>query len=113
MPRAQARAGAGPCACTALGLRTRVRSSSASPGRGPLWSASVVWPCSSRTTIAVRGKRCSCSTSCSARARASAVAGRAAGSFDIASESSRSSETGTSARPVLGTGLERMRGMRA
>ncbi len=63
--------------------------------------------------MAVRGKRCSCSISCSARASCSAVAGRADGSLAIARESSRSSETGTSARPVAGTGVERIRGMSA
>ena len=63
---------------TACGLRTRVRSSSSPAGLG-VWSARVVWPCSSSTTIAVRGKRCSCSISCRARAKASAVAGRLLG----------------------------------
>ena len=97
---------------TVCGLRTRVASSSPPTGPG-VWSARVVWPCSSRTTMAVRGKRCSCSISCSARAKASAVSGRLAGSLAIDWVSSRSRLTGTSARPVLGTGLERIRGISA
>src|SRR5580765_7114195 len=63
--------------------------------------------------MAVRAKRCSCSISCRARARFRAVSGRAFSSFAIAWDRSRSREAGTSARPVLGTGVERIRGMSA
>ena len=46
-------------------------------------------------------------------ANSMALAGRASGFLLIAWASSRSSDWGTSARPVVGGGLERMRGMSA
>ena len=77
MPRGAGRAGAGPWACTAFGLRTRVRSSSASSGRGPLWSASVVWPCSSSTTIGGARASAAPARSPAGRGRSRARSGRA------------------------------------
>ena len=78
------------------------------PGRRP---ESPLCPSSSRTTMAVREKRSSCSICWRLRANSIALAGRASGFLLIAWARSRSRDWGTSARPVLGGGLDRMRGM--
>ena len=79
-------------------------------GAGRRQLATAVRPSSSSTTTGVRGRRCSCSTACRPRASSSAVCGRFSGFLAIACASSRSSETGTSARPVGGTGTARIAG---
>ena len=98
---------------TACGLRTRVRSSSSlDRARGLVGQGGLA------LLVEHDDRRCAGSA---APARSPAGPGPARApwpggcpaSLAIACPSSRSSETGTSARPVLGTGLDRIRGIRA
>ena len=102
----------GDWALTEVGALIIVRSESSS-APASAGSATTWVPDSSSTTSGVLGKRCSCSMACRPRANSSALWGRASGFLAMPWASRRSNESGTSARPVGGTGVARIRGMRA